>query len=74
MTSFTDPICGMTVTPEHAAGSSSVDGTVYYFCSAGCKAKFDSDPSKYLAPAAPEPGRAASNSSMDYVCPMDPEI
>ena len=74
MTSFTDPICGMTVIPEHAAGSSSVDGTVYYFCSAGCKAKFDSDPSKYLVHAAPEAAPAVPATAVDYVCPMDPEI
>jgi Cu+-exporting ATPase len=31
----------MTVDPEHAAGSSERDGGTYYFCSAGCKEKFD---------------------------------
>ena len=36
-----DPICGMTVDPEHAAGSSERDGETYYFCSPGCKEKFE---------------------------------
>jgi Cu+-exporting ATPase len=36
-----DPICGMKVDPEHAAGSSEWHGETYYFCSLGCKEKFD---------------------------------
>jgi Cu+-exporting ATPase len=57
-----DPVCGMTVDPERAAGSSTVGGKTYYFCSKGCKAKFD-------APA-PEPVRTGSK----WTCPMHPEI
>ncbi len=37
---FTDPICGMTVSPETAAGSFQHEGTTYYFCSKGCLQKF----------------------------------
>jgi Cu+-exporting ATPase len=47
-----DPVCGMTVTPE-AKHQHVHAGQSYYFCSAGCKAKFAADPQKYLAPAAP---------------------
>ena len=36
-----DPICGMTVDPARAAGVSERDGQTYYFCSKGCKEKFD---------------------------------
>lgn len=36
-----DPICGMSVDPAHAAGSSQRDGTTFYFCGLGCKARFD---------------------------------
>jgi Cu+-exporting ATPase len=39
---FVDPICGMTVDPARAAGMSEREGVRYYFCSPGCKAKFDS--------------------------------
>ena len=35
-----DPICGMTVKPETAAGSFAHKGTTYYFCSRGCLQKF----------------------------------
>ncbi len=38
---FVDPVCGMTVNPATAAGTSERDGVRYYFCSTGCKAKFD---------------------------------
>src|SRR5262249_12013813 len=36
-----DPICGMTVDPARAAGSSVRDGVTTYFCSLGCKRRFD---------------------------------
>jgi P-type Cu+ transporter len=40
-TQVRDPVCGMTVTPETAAGTSARDGETYYFCSSGCKTQFD---------------------------------
>ena len=42
-----DPICGMSVDPAKAAGSSQYNGKTYYFCAPGCKKKFDADPAKY---------------------------
>lgn len=42
-----DPVCGMTVDPKRAAGSSAHQGRTFYFCSAGCKATFDKNPAKY---------------------------
>ena len=36
-----DPVCGMTVDPRTAKHRSKHDGRTFYFCSAGCKAKFD---------------------------------
>ncbi|HEV7919702.1 MAG TPA: copper-translocating P-type ATPase [Thermoanaerobaculia bacterium] len=58
-----DPICGMTVDPARAAGSSTVDGQTHYFCSKGCKAKFD-------ARSAAAPARPGSQ----WTCPMHPEV
>jgi Cu+-exporting ATPase len=50
-----DPVCGMEVDPETAAGSSTYEGVTYYFCSEACKTTFDAEPSKYVgAAAAPE--------------------
>jgi len=50
---------------EHATGT-------YYFCGAGCRAKFAADPDKYLKPqAAPPP---ATSVGTIYTCPMHPQI
>lgn len=47
----TDPVCGMTVDKATAEYRSFRDGQTYYFCSAGCKERFDKDPEKYATPA-----------------------
>jgi Cu+-exporting ATPase len=44
-----DPVCGMEVEPESAAGSFEYRGTTYYFCSLGCLEDFREDPESYLA-------------------------
>ena len=69
-----DVVCGMTVTAqsphvfEHA-------GSNFYFCSAGCKAKFSTNPSQYLAvkDAAPSQTEVIPVDTT-YTCPMHPEI
>ena len=65
-----DPVCGMTVDPQRAAGTVVHQGQTYYFCSAGCAAKFQSGPEKYLDPR-PIPPVAAG---VEYTCPMHPEV
>ena len=42
-----DVVCGMTIDPAKAAGTSEYQGRTYYFCSKGCKAKFDAKPEEY---------------------------
>src|SRR5205807_615291 len=59
-----DPVCGMTVEREKAAGRSERDGETFFFCSLGCKKKFDSD--RVHHDPAPVSGQ--------YTCPMHPEI
>ena len=44
---YKDPVCGMDVTPQEAAGTSEYQGTVYYFCSRGCLQTFERQPEKY---------------------------
>jgi Cu+-exporting ATPase len=44
-----DLVCGMTIDPATAAGSSEYKGQTYYFCALSCKKSFDEDPEKYLA-------------------------
>ena len=73
---FIDPVCGMTVDPETAAGSSRVGGKIYYFCSIACKQKFNADPAAFIgkeAASRPEPVPAQASDAI-YTCPMDPEI
>lgn len=69
-----DPVCGMTVDPQRAAGSVEYRGKTYHFCSKGCVAKFQADPEKYLHPGAkPEP-MPVEDAAAEYTCPMDPEV
>jgi YHS domain-containing protein len=48
MAEHTDPVCGMKVEEEQAAGQSEYLGEKFYFCSQGCKAKFDQRPEAYV--------------------------
>jgi YHS domain-containing protein len=43
-----DPVCGMYIDPNTAAGKSEYQGQTYYFCSQGCKKSFDREPDKYV--------------------------
>jgi Cu+-exporting ATPase len=84
-----DPVCGMTVNPESAAGSYDYQNKTYYFCSMHCLQKFREDPEGYLNwPAEPmlaqpvgiqrtKPSSVATATGTDrteYTCPMHPEI
>ncbi len=69
-----DPVCGMTVDLLHAAGKFSYQGKDYYFCSKGCVAKFEANPDKYLRASAPPEPMPADVDSVEYTCPMHPEV
>src|SRR5258705_5383653 len=43
-----DPVCGMTVDSDSAAGSYEYKGRTYYFCSTHCLHKFCEDPERFL--------------------------
>ena len=51
---FQDPVCGMTV--DRTEHRSFHNGKAFYFCSAGCKETFDSDPDRYTREHAMGPG------------------
>ena len=82
----TDPVCGMSVDPARAVHSHRHDGQTYYFCCAGCRAKFEADPDRYLTPGARREAAsghgvaAAAELPADeaaetwYSCPMCPEV
>ena len=77
-----DPVCGMTVT-EQSVHHAAHNGKPYYFCSAGCKGKFNANPNQYTAaklvdaknmPAAVAVAQPPSLVGTVYTCPMHPEI
>src|SRR3954469_6541055 len=68
-----DPVCGMTVDPVKTPHRHSHGGVSYFFCSGGCRAKFASDPEKYLDPSAPAPGAPIPTGTI-FTCPMHPEV
>ncbi len=74
-----DPVCGMLIDPAKATRSSEYQGKTYFFCSDGCKRRFDNSPDIFLKP----PGVAAAHSNRppakegkqaEYTCPMHHEI
>jgi len=69
-----DPVCGMEVTPEDAAGVWQYRGKEYYFCAESCLERFQTDPEQFLTPAAERPAAAPGGADAIYTCPMDPEV
>jgi len=67
-----DPVCGMTVQVKTAKHIAEHNHQNYYFCGAGCKTKFVTNPAKYLDVSAKvaEPIIAGAI----YTCPMHPQI
>lgn len=55
MAKVEDPVCGMMIEPDEAAASSAYSGKTYYFCSTGCKTKFDADPEDFASGKRREP-------------------
>ncbi len=52
---YTDPVCGMQITRDSAAGQSTYKGQIYYFCSMADKETFDKNPEKYVKTTSKEP-------------------
>jgi YHS domain-containing protein len=48
MAMVTDPVCGMQIEPDDAAGTAEYEGTTYYFCSQACLDAFEADPTAYV--------------------------
>jgi Cu+-exporting ATPase len=74
MPNFIDPVCGMEVTPEDAAGSFQYHGQTYYFCNESCLERFQANPEEFLTPAAEPPPTPSVDADVIYTCPMDPEV
>lgn len=43
-----DPVCGMRIDPEDAAGTAEYEGKGYYFCSETCHDAFVANPATYV--------------------------
>jgi len=76
---MTDPVCGMDVEPEDAAGKCEHKGQTYFFCCVHCLERFKSNPEEFLAPlpgVVPEASKQSTErqAATAYVCPMDPEV
>jgi P-type Cu+ transporter len=71
-----DPVCGMKVLPQKAAASTKRAGRNWYFCSQGCKAKFEANPGKYDGSVlrVSEPKTSTASTASQYTCPMHPEV
>src|ERR1700733_14778601 len=68
-----DPICGMSVDVSSAKHRSEYEGQSFYFCCAGCKTKFDAEPTRYIQPAPAAlvlPAHVAVSPVKDPVCGM----
>ncbi|MCC6913647.1 MAG: heavy metal translocating P-type ATPase [Rhodospirillaceae bacterium] len=66
-----DPVCGMDVDPQKTAHRANLHGAPYFFCSAGCRTKFEADPQKYLGAV---PAKPPEDTKAIYTCPMHPEV
>ena len=42
-----DPVCGMIVKTDEAAGRSEYQGKSYFFCAVTCKERFDRNPQTF---------------------------
>jgi len=86
-TSAVDPVCGMTVDPAKTAHRVLHDGRPWFFCSAGCRAKFMADPARFAGALKPTccahhdpagegglPRAAAAESGAAYTCPMHSDV
>jgi Cu+-exporting ATPase len=86
----TDPVCGMHVDRDKAAGSENYLGKRFFFCSKGCQAKFRDEPARYssqdIAQPSAQGGGGASHAGHHsagvrqspratmFTCPMHPDI
>jgi len=71
--STVDPVCGMAVDPDKAEHRCEHAGHTHYFCSHHCRARFESEPARYLTPASRVPAEPTAGGAR-WTCPMHPQI
>jgi len=62
-----DPVCGMVVDMEKTQHKHVHDGREFGFCSAGCRAKFEADPEKYLTAKDPVCGMSVDRADARFM-------
>lgn len=67
-----DPVCGMSINLDKAAGKYEYKGSTWYFCSNNCLNKFIAEPEKYTN--SQEKKDEKSTAKQQFTCPMHPEI
>lgn len=74
-----DPICGMTVSPDKAAGRHDYKGETYHFCGISCLERFRADPERALSkntathvtgPLTPPPLTPSSRKPLPMMMPV----
>ncbi len=68
-----DPVCGMMVAVKPGGPQAGFQNETFHFCSETCQTKFQADPWFYATGRAAGRKKAASV-SVQYTCPMHPEI
>lgn len=68
-----DPVCGMKIAVNRAAGSTQYQDQMYYFCGTHCLNKFRANPESYTKSRQPAaPIRLAAQAV--FTCPMHPDV
>ena len=63
-----DPVCGMSITVEAAAGHIEHDGASYHFCSPSCMENFRADPERYLGHRVHKTPSGGGSNAVEYTC------
>lgn len=72
-----DPVCGMEVDEKSTPHVSNYDGVGYYFCSAGDKGKFDSNPGSYVngrVESMPKEAEHAQHDALNHKHNQEPPV
>jgi Cu+-exporting ATPase len=68
-----DPVCGMMIDPATAKDRSEHAGHTYYFCSTGCRDRFEADPVRYVTAYLSKQAKPGAVEVL-WTCPMHPQI
>ncbi len=72
-----DPVCGMSIELETAAGSYEHEGTTYFFCNKSCLNRFRQGPESFVGGGARPDKESRTERAAEsgvYTCPMHPEV